>query len=564
MDGEKENLRAKNIIWTAAGDYTFRPQFLAENGNETLDLYLNMVIGLVHKWYDTDKVAAYFDSLGGTEHQGACDALSWVALENAVYEREIKERLVLSDLREEYAEEILSRTAMLVKTLPEERINEAKCRRILGKREVLSPDEEKLLRDLLAAADADTDTLLFRINKALCAYYHMDVQKKRGDGRIYLKHKLPVFFRPRQKVQAVQRLDPVDESGGKKETRPEKASQKLRELAAGLTGENEEKLKEKILDYFGEPLFDERTGKKLEQKICVGNHAECHICFCGGKGAYTRLKQHVDPVEYERMRGQKEKNTAYYHARERKFRTEIHRLRDQIFRVLLMEQEADSIPAAQGTLNASKVWRAVQLNERMVFERRDQKEPGDFLVTLLLDGSSSQLERQEQIAAEAYMIAESLRLCYIPTQVYSFCSISGYTVCQRLKGAETDSDGVFQYTAIGFNRDGLAIRAVGTQMPEHCYKNRLLIVLTDASPNGGKLPGKKAYAGGDGLADTAAEVRALKKQGIHVIGLFFGQDENVKAAKDIYGSSVARITDIGRLADTIGSLVQNEIQSIFR
>ena len=136
MDGEKENLRAKNIIWTAAGDYTFRPQFLAENGNETLDLYLNMVIGLVHKWYDTDKVAAYFDSLGGTEHQGACDALSWVALENAVYEREIKERPVLSDLREEYAEEILSRTAMLVKTLPEERINEAKCRRILGKREV--------------------------------------------------------------------------------------------------------------------------------------------------------------------------------------------------------------------------------------------------------------------------------------------------------------------------------------------------------------------------------------------------------------------------------------------
>ena len=200
----------------------------------------------------------------------------------------------------------------------------------------------------------------------------------------------------------------------------------------------------------------------------------------------------------------------------------------------------------------------------MVFERKDQKEPGDFLVTLLLDGSSSQLERQEQIAAEAYMIAESLRLCYIPTQVYSFCSISGYTVCQRLKGVETGSDGVFQYTAIGFNRDGLAIRAVGTQMPEHSYKNRLLIVLTDASPNGGKLPGKKAYAGGDGLTDTAAEVRALKKQGIHVIGLFFGQDENVKAAKDIYGSSVARITDIGRLADTIGSLVQNEIQSIFR
>lgn len=563
MGEEQENLRAKNIIWTAAEDYTFRPQFLAQNGNEALDLYLNMVIGLVHKWYDTKKVEAYFDSLTGTSHQGACDALVWVALENAVYEQEKEKRPVLEELRSAYAGEILSRSAMLVKTLLEERINEAKCRLILGKKEVLAPDEEKLLKGLLASADADTDVLLSGINRALCAYYHTDVQKKKKwDGRIYLKHKLPALFKLHPPVQAVQRLNTDGNSDG--DERGESTAEKLHELAAGLTGENEAKLKEKILDYFGEPLFDERIGKKLEKSLCVGNHADCHIYFSGGEGAYIRLKRHADPVEYERVQGQEEKNLSYYRAHERAFRTEIFRLRDRISNVLKMEQEAEWIPAAQGTLNAAKVWKAVHLNGRIVFDRRDKKEPEELLVTLLLDGSSSQLERQERIAAEAYMIAESLRLCYIPTQVYSFCSLSNYTVCQRLKDEDTDSHGIFRYTAIGFNRDGLALRAVGTQMPESRYRNRLLIVLTDASPNGGKLPGKKAYAGEDGKLDTAAEVRALKKQGIHVIGLFFGPDGNVKAARDIYGSGLARITDIERLAGTVGTLVQNEIQSIFR
>lgn len=570
MEDEKEKLLAKNIIWTAAGDYAFQPEFLAMNGNKTLDLYLNMVIGLVHKWYDTDKIAALFSSFDGISEQGACDALAWIALENAVYEREVPYRPVLKELREAYAGEILTRSAMLVKTLLEERINEAKCRRILGKKAVLAFDEEKLLNGLMVT-EADTEQLIARITGTLNAYYHREiVGVKRGDFRLYLKHRLPFFLKFHSPVQTMIRNGEEQKQG--QENGSKNAAEQLQEFTSGLMKESDAKIREKIRDYFGEPMFDLATAEKMEKSLCRGNHANCHVYFADGNGAFAVTKRHTDEAEYERLRGQEERNRSFYRAHERQYRNEILRLKNRIENVLLMEREAEEIPAAKGTLNAAKVWRASCLNERKVFKKREKSEPEDFSVTLLLDGSSSQLERQELIASEAYMIAESLRLCYIPTQVYSFCSLGSYTVCEQLKADKANNcTGIFRYRAVGFNRDGLALRCVGKRMAESGYTNQLLIVLTDASPNGGGFfPAEKSgmkkrpYAGEDGVKDTAAEVRALKKQGIHVIGLFFGQDVNVASAKEIYGRGFARIICMERLADAVGMLVQDEIQSIFR
>ena len=43
--------RAINQVWTACGDYKFEPQFLAMQSDGQPDLYMNCVIGLVHKWF---------------------------------------------------------------------------------------------------------------------------------------------------------------------------------------------------------------------------------------------------------------------------------------------------------------------------------------------------------------------------------------------------------------------------------------------------------------------------------------------------------------------------------
>ena len=58
----KENLhaqrqkRARNIVWTAAGRYDFRPAFLSFYADGEPDLYLNSIVGFVHRHYDGEKL----------------------------------------------------------------------------------------------------------------------------------------------------------------------------------------------------------------------------------------------------------------------------------------------------------------------------------------------------------------------------------------------------------------------------------------------------------------------------------------------------------------------------
>ena len=47
---EDERKRAENLVWTAAGDYAFTPDFLSFTEDGSADLYMNLVIGLAHKW----------------------------------------------------------------------------------------------------------------------------------------------------------------------------------------------------------------------------------------------------------------------------------------------------------------------------------------------------------------------------------------------------------------------------------------------------------------------------------------------------------------------------------
>ena len=92
--------RAINQIWTACRDYRFEPQFLAMRSDGQPDLYMNCVIGLVHKWFGEDLPKKLFTSWAGDAHQAMYDDLAWLALENAVYEKELRpERPALAGLR---------------------------------------------------------------------------------------------------------------------------------------------------------------------------------------------------------------------------------------------------------------------------------------------------------------------------------------------------------------------------------------------------------------------------------------------------------------------------------
>ena len=78
-----EAKRARNFIWTAAEKYEFEPMFLAFSPDGTADMYLNLIIGLAYKWYDQEKIDAFFNQLGG-KNQELYEGLLWIGLENTI------------------------------------------------------------------------------------------------------------------------------------------------------------------------------------------------------------------------------------------------------------------------------------------------------------------------------------------------------------------------------------------------------------------------------------------------------------------------------------------------
>ena len=49
---------------------------------------------------------------------------------------------------------------------------------------------------------------------------------------------------------------------------------------------------------------------------------------------------------------------------------------------------------------------------------------------------------------------------------------------------------------------------------------------------------------------------------ISVICVFTGDDDDVPAAHTIYGRNFARIRNLEQFADTVGTLIQNQIRSL--
>ena len=147
--------RAYNIIWTAAEDYSFEPPFVAFFQDGEPDLYMNSVIGYVHKWYDPAVIGRLFDTLEGALFHETFDGLLWIALENCVYERESAERPVLRELRLSHAEQFflqeqrLSRQQWMAQNSLVHALQAAKCREILCKNSgLVNPWERTLYSEL--------------------------------------------------------------------------------------------------------------------------------------------------------------------------------------------------------------------------------------------------------------------------------------------------------------------------------------------------------------------------------------------------------------------------------
>ena len=542
------------------------------------DLYMNCVIGLVHKWFGEDLPKKLFASWAGDAHQAMYDDLAWLALENAVYEKELPERPALAGLRQVHAaaffasEYQLSRQEWMAKNQLVYALQSARWKAVLGQKPpVLAPWEKGLSAALACPGTLSGEELTEAVRTAFRKYL-------RFDGTAHAKKPFTLHFGERWvplltklfTTEMVRTDDlAIDRSAAAGENGMVRASNALRAQLESSDRENEDR--DYVEGCFGRSLYPPRELALIEQRLCTRNHLGCHLWFTRGETVQGKTMRADVQHLFDQAAEQAERNRADFLKNNDLYQSSILRLTEHIRNCMQVQQQPDAVSARQGHVDSQRIWRLPVLKDGKVFLRSEEENNPGFTVDLLLDGSASRLHCQETIAAQGYILARSLATCGIPVRVSSFCSLRGYTVVRILKDfSEKNAERkIFNYFAAGWNRDGLALRMAGKLLDTAPADRHLLILLTDASPDDsrkilptGKVPLSRSYDGEAGVQDTAEEVRALRQQGVRVAAVFMGENTSAPDARTIYGQDLVRIQRMDQLATAAGKLIQEEIREL--
>ena len=572
----KEAKRARNFIWMAACDYDIEPLFLAFAPDGSADIYLNLIIGLEYKWYEHDKIDALFNQLTG-KNAMLYEGLLWIGLENALYEKERQTRPALYDLRLEYAKKSLAGVNKNREYSMIDIIRNAHCRRILGKPSDLCKEDEEILHAFCFTPDMTTDEIIEKTRENLWKYFSYKPIKVAKPQGIYFLQKVAGAFHSIGKVSTQYvRANSFYDKNMASDTAALSMEHSKRYLLQFALQKDPIEAKRYVTACFGKSMYSDRQQAEMEKKLCVGNHKNCHLLFT--RGISSEKKQTV-PDEIDNKRERREilaftketamqynKNKEHFEKNMAVYQNSIRRLTESLRMHLETADETFMDASTHGRIKPSRVWKALYLDNPRVFERKDEVETPGFSVDILMDASSSRKQMQQKIAAQAYVLSKSLTNCGIPVQIYSYCSIRGYTVMHIFK--EYDDYGVedelFHFVAAGNNRDGLALRAASHLMELSPKPKKLLFMFSDASPQDDQIAGEGAfykdreYTDALAVKDTVNEVQRLKNHGIDVIGIFMGSAHDSELATKIFGRSLVKIKSINEFADAVGRVL-NEI-----
>ena len=568
--------KAQNIAWNSSGDYSFKPSFLSYNDDGSPNLYADCIVGLVYKWYDHEKLDRFFISYSSDFRSESFDDLVWLMLESGAYARESEtgERPALKELRIEFAksffkkEQTLSRQQWMVNNNLVYTMQSARWSSVLGKHiPVMTPAEKRLASVLDCGSDLSTDNIISSMHRVFSSYYHYDGKIKEKHGlRLHIGKRTASFLSKFVPAE-IRRSDSLQFNDLKTDSQKDSGvsysgSKGLISYISDTTAENDRIY---IENCFGRSIISPEKNRLIENEMCNGIHETCHLWFTDGtRSGISSGNAVCDHVAFE-MNEQYKRNKKYYDDRSDMYDQIIHNLSERVRAAFTSRRSLLVHHSLTGKLEPDIVWKADILGSSHLFLHTEEDAAPDISVTLLLDSSASRREVQEETAAQGYIIGSALTRCHIPVQVMSFCSLRGYTIT-RIFADETHPENmrnIFRYSAAGWNRDGLALRAAGYIAAQSHASTKLLIILTDASPNDlkraaaqGKYGLSKDYGGNAAITDTANEVSVLKKNGIHVMAVFSGRDACAENAARIYSDDLVRIRQTDQLAGAVSTLIK--------
>ena len=561
MDRTKEKLyenRISNIQWAGARDYSFDNFIIGENIDGNPDFYINLIIGLAIKYLGKNEIQKLFDAWAYNFRRDKYDLALLYILEDFAYKKEISQRPVLKSLRIAYAQKFLDdkydlqRRNLALRQNTIYRLELLRMGEILGKNTGnFSKKDLDLYKKLCLPSDTDKSNIESRVINLFntyLGYRESDLLKKLPSLNLSLFESAGMVSLERSNMPA--------NFAGK--------SQKSHGFGSLILDFKMKKRRESLAyieKTFGKSLFDEKIRLGIERDLCTGGHKKSRLFYTRGITENDKdLDQDLNKKAIARhLLKFKANKTAYTRA--------ISVLSKEIKLKLNLTSSLDDNLASRGKLVPRLAYKAEITDRAKIFKKKSLQTDPNIRVDLLVDGSASLLEKESEVAIEAYILAKSLENNSILNRVISFQTLGDFTILTILKdyNEKTDIKKIFRFKAMGWNRDGLVFRAYRAILNKD-FKNTLSLILTDANPQdlkpliteGFRL--NKPYQDQVGLDDTKKNLADLRKKGLKIGAILSG--DHVENAREIYRSNFIKIDKPTSIASACGKFIKNQISSL--
>jgi len=573
---EIEN-RICNLFWTVSGDYSLeiRPDVEAFLRSKSLALYDAIKQGAFAGHFNPRDLALY---LLKKRARGAQEAplmeLAQLCVDAAVYPIASRERSGVSEIRRQAFEELLKDDQFSGEV---GQLRRCLIGRFLG-REDFFPERILQCADQVEALGIarDTDEIIRTVDALYNRILDPDFEAAHGNLQSVLRittRELVEYQRnlamSEKMMQAV--LDDYLSNLKEELLRTRSMKPSAHRPLAPATLENVEEVPEptpeeaqKVYAFmerqFGKSYLSLQEQERLNRRFCTGVHRRCSLYFTEGILSNPAVKN----TQFLRTRMQSMKNEMYFDMKRLPIRRSVKVLAAMLKRVQIMRLDENAVRADHGRIEPARLWKVGRTEDNKLFDVCQKQDSSLFVVDILLDSSSSQNIRQPQIAAQGYIISQALSEAGIAHRVSSFCSYWDYTMLHRFRDYDdpaSENRNILQFRAFGENRDGLAIRTVCGSLSQRREENKILIILSDGRPNnlGATRPGSRGpipYVGEEAVKDTAFEVRKAHNQGISVLGIFVGSEEDLPAEKKIFGKEFTYTRNISSFAHIVGTYLR--------
>ncbi len=574
---EIEN-RIRNLYWTVSGNYgdNIKLDTVSFAKSPWVSLYDAVKQGAFSRYFDRNAFGLYLVKklYYGADEQ-ALTNVAQLAVDSAVYKKISAERKGVAEIRKKAFSDLLDYdfTRLASYYLGQIKI----CMMQQAVRGQTGHEQARMQQalDMLAGLRDTEDTMeIIRVTDAMYNWL-VDPYFEKNHGDL-------------EKVLAVT-MEDLQEFNWKDYLEEEAAEEDLTQVlnqvnqAVAQTGEvpsEEEKKKtrmkrvlvdaeaaEKMYSYielnYGRSYLSAGEQKRLNRSLCRGAHADCSLYFTDG--ILSNMVKRNYQSEYARR--SKSENLRVYGHYTRVAKRNIEVLADTLRRALVARSERETVKSEYGSIVPSRLWKLGRSHDKKLFERVLKKDSSEFVVHVLIDASGSQRSRQSLVALQGYIISEALSNVQIPHRVMGFCTFWDYTVMQRYRDYDDPKEAnkrIFEFHASSNNRDGLAIRAAAASLRERPEENKVLIVLSDGRPNDiiVNRPNSKnpaPYAGDYAVRDTASEVRKVRAEGISVLGVFAGEEQDLQAERRIFGRDFAYIRNIMNFSGVVGLYLKRQL-----